>query len=115
MSADLKPCPFCGGKATIGKALPDWHKLFKVRCADDNCIGSTIGNTMYLNAQAAADAWNRRSGAAESQRGEWKNGCECSICGVACGPHNATQKEYYHFCPNCGARMEGENEGVQGI
>lgn len=55
--SELKPCPFCGGKAKIGEVIPDW---FKAHCADDNCIGCNTGK-MYLTAQEAAESWNRRA------------------------------------------------------
>lgn len=48
--------------------------------------------------------------AAIPQRGEWENGCECSVCGMAYGPRNEAQKKHYRFCPNCGARMEEESD-----
>lgn len=37
------------------------------------------------------------------RRGEWEHTCVCSECG---------QIDYSapNYCPNCGAKMEGENE-----
>ena len=42
------------------------------------------------------------------RRGRWKNGCECSECGRAYGPKNATSAPHYHYCTFCGAKMDAE-------
>ena len=49
--------------------------------------------------------------------GEWKqcfedwrkqiDGDECSACGFQ---HYGTSITHYHYCPNCGARMDGDTE-----
>lgn len=44
------------------------------------------------------------------QRGEWINGCECSVCGQAYGPVNKTYAKNYHYCTYCGARMTERKE-----
>lgn len=66
---ELKPCPFCGGKVEVGRASPEWPMLFKVGCTDNNCIGNETGS-MFLTAQDAACAWNRR----------FVNTCTCTVC-----------------------------------
>ena len=51
------------------------------------------------------------------KKGEWigiddypHEDWECSVCGgIFCG--NDAFREEAHFCPNCGARMEGEDDG----
>ena len=40
--------------------------------------------------------------------GRWVYGCQCSVCGDRHGPYNSRHKPYYNFCPNCGAKMDGE-------
>lgn len=42
------------------------------------------------------------------KHGKWIYGCVCSVCGDAHGPKNAKHAPYYNYCPNCGAKMEGE-------
>lgn len=54
---------------------------------------------------------------AEVKHGKWKpcfedwrkqiEGDECSVCGFQ---HYGTSIRTYHYCPNCGARMDGEGE-----
>ena len=51
--------------------------------------------------------------AAITQRGRWKNGCDCSVCGRAYGPHNDAFAQHYHYCTFCGAKMDGgKNNGT---
>lgn len=48
---------------------------------------------------------------AESVRhGKWVNMCECSVCGRAYGPRNAVHIRHYHYCPSCGAKMDGRTD-----
>lgn len=52
----------------------------------------------------------------EVKHGEWKScfedwrkqieGDECSVCGFQ---HYGTSISLYHYCPNCGAKMDGGN------
>lgn len=44
---------------------------------------------------------------ASVEHGYWC-GCVCSVCGDAHGPYNSHHLQFYSFCPNCGARMNGE-------
>ena len=41
--------------------------------------------------------------------GQWECGCQCSVCGDSHGPYNSRHKPYYNYCPNCGAKMDGED------
>ena len=59
---ELKPCPFCGGKATISSSTNDDY--FFTRCT--RCTAS-IGVILYngwrptfISREDAADAWNNR-------------------------------------------------------
>lgn len=40
--------------------------------------------------------------------GRWVYSCQCSVCGDRHGPYNSRHKPYYNYCPNCGAKMDGE-------
>lgn len=44
------------------------------------------------------------------RHGKWVNMCECSVCGRAYGPRNAVHIQHYHYCPKCGAKMDGRTD-----
>lgn len=64
MADNLKPCPFCGGKAKINYLPPFVHpktgrkgiERRQVYC--DNCGVVTAG---MVSEEAAIEAWNRRA------------------------------------------------------
>ena len=55
------------------------------------------------------------------KKGKWKQhyvgqertpwGSDCSVCGEWLVIDRLVMNEKYHFCPNCGARMDGEQDG----
>ena len=55
--SELKPCPFCGGTASIRAVTPvhDGYGGYYPMCND--CL--TTGNN-YSTYEKAAEAWNRR-------------------------------------------------------
>lgn len=100
---ELKPCPFCGGKA--------------VHLDDENIYCYHCGVTFLLDdfiyrgeaedyeeaRQMAIESWNRR---ADEKLGKWIDIDDCITleCSMCKGQHyNASP-----YCPNCGARMEDE-------
>lgn len=58
---ELKPCPFCGGKAEIlwDAEAEAWGErgFYKVRCSD--CI--TVHYNFFFTIEDAAETWNRRA------------------------------------------------------
>ena len=52
--AELKPCPFCGGSASVLKVDNTWYE---VRC--DNCP-CNVGRLWFYTRKDATKAWNRR-------------------------------------------------------
>ena len=65
---ELKPCPFCGGKAILKKGFPktqgkDWSQRL-VQCSDCGCRTVLFKQAPFEawqnNEQACIDAWNRR-------------------------------------------------------
>ena len=67
MSDELKPCPFCGGKAEMRDArkflvVSKFSYIFpySVRCSNEKCDVKPY--TEYSSTeQEAIDAWNRRA------------------------------------------------------
>lgn len=57
---DLKPCPFCGGKAVI---QTNNRGLWIVGCVDDfMCMGNINHIAMiHITEEQAVEAWNRRA------------------------------------------------------
>lgn len=54
--AELKPCPFCGGRADT---YCDGD-CYCVRCFDTRCIANDI-KPLYWEEDDAIEAWNRRA------------------------------------------------------
>lgn len=54
--AELKPCPFCGGKAFIDRYMQP-HEEWRVRCLE---CSARVGRYAGLNKKEAITAWNRR-------------------------------------------------------
>lgn len=62
MASELKPCPFCGGKAEV-EQIPGavWDK-FVAHCKSSKCIAFYIGycdEGIYDTKTKAIEAWNR--------------------------------------------------------
>lgn len=58
VSEQLKPCPFCGGDAGVGKGFGYWF----VNCTD--CMASTnivLGDSLMPTEAEAIAAWNKRT------------------------------------------------------
>lgn len=57
--AELKPCPFCGGEATVYKAKGE----VSVACIDCQCGTAYFGGASTIEAkiEAAVHDWNRRA------------------------------------------------------
>jgi Lar family restriction alleviation protein len=57
---DLKPCPFCGGEASV-KQAPGISSpvMFTIGCLDESCIGFPA--IKFQTRKDAVAAWNRRA------------------------------------------------------
>ena len=63
---ELKPCPFCGGKATLRytKANPNGMASNILKLSEKgfvSCLKCSIGTKEYSNMSRAIDVWNRRA------------------------------------------------------
>lgn len=56
----LKPCPFCGGEATIYTVV--WGR-YVVGCETGKCYCNTMTHDLpiFIDEQEAIEAWNRRA------------------------------------------------------
>lgn len=57
METELKPCPFCGGEADIGKYGEDVGITFYFIC----CTCGAELDRHTVTEKAAIEAWNRRA------------------------------------------------------
>ena len=57
----LKPCPFCGGKATLKRAFRYMYAVWCTKCEIGTLWRTKAGrNYARWNKQWAVDNWNRR-------------------------------------------------------
>lgn len=86
------------------KDLPTWWGDSSVGCA----FYLTRAIVSIENAPAA-DVQEVKHGEWKLCREDWREqiaGDECSVCGFQ---HYGTCISHYHYCPNCGAKMEDAN------
>ena len=78
MSAELAPCPFCGGKAAVHRCEHAFHDA-KVRCAECCAEGPIFdvddgkANEAGRNEAEAIAAWNRRTPPAPMEAVAWRD------------------------------------------
>ena len=108
---ELKPCPFCGGKAKFSLFFLCRDTIVCTEC--HACIVPPIIGA-YSKGELAAE-WNGR--AEQTEHGRWipreydgyADGApvwdmwECSECGHE---HNGEEDTLTEFCPDCGAKMD---------
>ena len=107
---ELKPCPFCGGKAR----METFWDFYRVSCMDERCCGYAYGGntstdcTWYGSIEEARDAWNRRHERtcvwkAVCDERYWETECGCTyVCYDAAEPPN--------YCGNCGGKVVSKDE-----
>lgn len=106
---ELKPCPFCGGRAAVAQNASVFldYRVYCKRC------GAETG--MYTTAIKAVRCWNtreERTCRAIPNR-EW---VEKPECGVDCHTCSECGKVLFYdanedcprYCPNCGAKVVEE-------
>lgn len=100
--ADLKPCPFCGGEATLAGFSGNWY----VRC--DKCLATSDDRALE---QTVIDAWNTRAErtckvTASSASDDYNDTLTRWCFNLSCG-HDF---EWFEpnppaHCPDCGGRV----------
>lgn len=63
MSGELKPCPFCGGKAVLICA-PGYFKIKNGLSKNGwlvKCLNQCVNQMPYCSDHDAVEAWNRRA------------------------------------------------------
>lgn len=61
MTEELKPCPFCGGKAEIRHTQPVCDKKTNKQCGYfAMCLTCLTTSDNYNSDEACAEHWNRR-------------------------------------------------------
>lgn len=109
MSSELKPCPFCGGKA----ALLDARSYRRGLVEDPYYVGCECGAQTYDydTPLKATEAWNTRHERTclmvyrEEYSGDELYPTECYQC-QECGC--VTNEGKPNYCPNCGAKVVGK-------
>lgn len=71
---------------------------------DDPCIVDAMTDWAIRQVKALPSA-----DVAPVRHGTWGKVNECSECG--CQPWYERDIHFLHYCPNCGARMDGEQDG----
>ena len=109
--SDLKPCPFCGGKAELQDDIGREDKMFyRAVCSDIECQGHYC-NDWSMTQGRAIERWNTRAERTcemvyepddpPIHYGKWT----CSECGHwwMYPPYDMSGANY---CPDCGAKVE---------
>lgn len=114
---DLKPCPFCGGKASVIDHHNDDGSV-SVGCADDTCLGFSGLGWLYKTEAEAIKAWNTRYERTcrilpKPSDSDFVNDWHylCSECGCEIPVYERNPDDYRviiehaNYCPNCGAKV----------
>lgn len=94
---ELKPCPFCGGKAVLCENT-DYAYVYCKECGSQT-------DESHGTAGAAVAAWNTRveRTCRFHDADYYSPGAVMCDCGAYWFPENA--KSSFVFCPNCGAKV----------
>ena len=122
---ELLPCPFCGGEAEVVTDLIFTNgkptKVYQVYCRENRCVIGFCDYAYYMTEEEAINAWNTRT---YKPAGKWKIDIDeykicatefvCSNCNESFCTSEMTDEEFMEmmkYCPNCGEKMEGVDNG----
>ena len=103
--SDLKPCPFCGGKARLNE-YKDGEVWYEVWC--DECA---VRTEQYETVDEAVKVWNRRTERIarvvhSDVFGDWKNMCgNCFEAGKKMGLFHEQK-----YCYECGCKLDWSDD-----
>lgn len=110
---ELKPCPFCGGEASMESGIYDLgdvtYAFAHVECL--SCVACGSGFTeadspVEMVGHLASEAWNRRAERTCHDEAGSQQSFLCSECGWF---WNDPEDELgFSYCPNCGAKVVDE-------
>jgi hypothetical protein len=85
-----------------------WKKCDRVKCK--NCIHLNVCDGLYFNldkdCERTCGYFEDRSKYVEVVHGRFVD-AECSVCRWF---GNIVETRHYNYCPNCGAKMDGDND-----
>lgn len=100
MTDELKPCPFCGGKAEYGLTMAG-EEVY--------CTACYANMPRTTTADEAISRWNARAERTCSVKGG-VGGWFCSECGVFVNNDCIADAQRWiapRYCANCGAKIKG--------
>lgn len=113
---EIKPCPFCGGKAFLSvlyhEDRPYFPYIAVVLCSkcQAKCGSTGFSNSKEEAEENAIKCWNRRV----KRHGQWKESIDYMTCSACykdvCRYGDDGLSQEFLFCPHCGARMGGDAE-----
>jgi Lar family restriction alleviation protein len=114
---EVMPCPFCGADREYIVAEEYEHgagKRWRVFCL--SCM-ATMDKGYCQTQWQALEAWNRRAERTgrwiDEGDGYWKcSACSDEMVADAYGDIHPIADCGWIYCPYCGAKMDGEKEGV---
>lgn len=106
----LKPCPFCGGEASVRVLeYDDDCRVWGVFCESDLNAEYNHGHCVdnYPTEQAAIEAWNTRA-ERTCRIEEVPLGIHDDTTADVCSECRVTIERDDYYCPNCGAKVVTE-------
>ncbi len=107
MTEELKPCPFCGGKAVIAhpkKADLFTYDKYYVQCTKCKATASTVSAWEMRTECAATDTLTTERTAKVVHKQTDVNGMPWGKCG------ECNNLVFGNYCSNCGAKMDWGDE-----